>query len=50
MPLDLLVVIALGKHRQVLEVRQVRGPNALDFIKQNGLVRPEIALDRAARG
>ena len=30
--------------------REVRGPNALDFIKQNGLVRPEIALDRAARG
>ena len=26
-----------------------QGPNALDFIKQNGLVRPEIALDRAAR-
>ena len=41
-PLDLLVVIALGKHRQVLDVRppfqekfEARIPNALDFIKQN---------------
>ena len=30
--------------------REVRGPNALEFVKQTGLVRPEIALDRAARG
>ena len=26
------------------------GPNALDFVKQIGLVRPEMALDRAPRG
>ena len=30
--------------------REVRGPNSLDFVKKIGLVRPEIALDRAARG
>ena len=26
------------------------GPNALDFVKRIGLVRPEMALDRAPRG
>ena len=32
------------------KARRPEGPNALDFVKRIGLVRPEMALDRAPRG